>query len=184
VSLQPATLKLAGGLGALLVCGGAGAAVAADQRPDGAPLRPAVSHGTAPVAEAASGGLLIPPTPVCSGPAGARPPVAAAAAPRATDPQLAAVLQQLAQAPTAAARRQLLAGLTADQRQQVTALMRQRAAAAAAAKRGAAGARAGGGVSCLGGGGSGGGRGAGQAITPSVTDGGSSGPPITFTYVS
>jgi hypothetical protein len=183
VTLQPGTLRLAGGLGALLVCGGAGASVAADQRPAGAPLRPPVSNPSAPVAAAAApGGLVIPPTPVCSGgTTAARAAAPVAAPPAATDPQLAAVLAQIAQAPAPAARRQLIAALPADQRQQVTALMRQRTPVAAAKRKPVAGARAGGGASCLAGGG---GSGSGRAIAPSVSDAGTSGPPVTFTYVS
>jgi hypothetical protein len=204
MSLQPGALRLLGGLGAVLMCGGAGVTVAADQRPAGAPLRPPVDHGSAPVAAAARGGRVIPPTRVCSGApavagvAARRPAATPAAVPAATDPRLQAILQQLAQAATPQARRQLLAGLPADQRQQVTALLRQRAASAppgqgtpAAVKAGGAkagGAAAGAGASCLGVGGSTGSASGGSPdnglLVPRVSDAGQSGPAITFTYVS
>jgi hypothetical protein len=72
VSLQPRTLRIAGGVGALLVCGGAGTAVAADQRPAGAPLNPPVSHAATAAAATATPGtaLVIPPSSTC--PAGRR----------------------------------------------------------------------------------------------------------------
>jgi hypothetical protein len=162
VSLQPGRLKVAGGVGALLACGGAGVTVAADQHPASAPLRPAVIGASAPQATAAAGtGLVIPPSPVCS----------AGAAALTTDPQLAAIVQQLRQAPTPAARRHLLVSLPADQRQQVTALLRRQAAAPV--KKG--------GPSCLGGSG---GDAGGGTISPSVSAAGPSSSPLTFTYVS
>ena len=177
MSVGPGALRIAGGVGALLVCGGAGVAVAADQRPAGAPLDPPVSQGaSAPAGTAANGGLVVPPTPVCAGTgAGAGRPAAGAATATTVDPQLRALLMQIAQTPAGPARRQLLAGLSADQRQQVTALLRQRQAAARPKGTGAAGACRGGGPSAT--------IGA-PTLTPSVSDAGPSGDPLTFSYVS
>jgi hypothetical protein len=177
VSVGPGALKIAGGVGALLVCGGAGVTVAADQRPAAAPLKPPVGSGaTASAATAANGGLVIPPTPVCAatGTGAGRVAGGQTAAP-AIDPQLRAVLAQLAKTPAGPARRQLLAGLTADQRQQITALVQQRQAATRQKGAGA-------GASCR--------SGASTAtssvpsLTPSVGDAGPSDNPITFSYVS
>lgn len=171
MSCGPGALKIAGGVGALLVCGGAGVTVAADQRPAAAPLKPPVAQG--PVASSATapgGGLVIPPTPVCAA-GGAVNGTAVT-----TDPQLRSLLAQISQTPAGPARRQLLAGLSADQRQQVTALLRQRQAAAARQKG------AGAGASC---------RGTGSTatstaptLTPSVGDAGPAVDPLTFSYVS
>ena len=178
MSVGPGALRIAGGVGALLVCGGAGVTVAADQRPAGAPLNPPVSQGaTAPAGTAANGGLLIPPTPVCAGTGtGAGRPAGGAATATTVDPQLRALLMQIAQTPAGPARRQLLAGISADQRQQVTALLRQRQAAAARPKgTGAAGSCRGGGPTAT--------IGA-PTLTPSVSDAGPSSDPLTFSYVS
>jgi hypothetical protein len=152
MSVGPGTLRLAGGLGALLVCGGAGLTVAADQRPAGAPLNPPVNQGSVPVA---TGGLVIPPTPVCGGTAAA------------TDPQLRDLLTQITRTPAGPARRQLLAGLTADQRQQITALLRRRQQGAACRAGAGAGATS-----------------EAPALTPSVGDAGPADQPLTFSYVS
>jgi hypothetical protein len=190
VSVGPGTLKLAGGLGALLVSGGAGVAVAADQRPTGAPLNPPVSQRSAASAPAGStastGGLVIPPTPVCAGTgARARRAGGGAAAGGAvsgttvtTDPQLNALLVQIAGTPAGPARRQLLAGLSADRRQQITALLRQRQQAAAGRKGAGAGPTA----ACRGA--VSGATGDAPALTPSVSDAGSPGQPLTFSHVS
>lgn len=171
MSLQPGTLKLAGGVGALLVCGGAGVTVAVDQHPASAPLRPPVSEASTSQPAATPASLVIPPSAVCSGSSDA-------AGAAGTDPQLAAIVGELQQAPTAQARRQILAGLPADERQQVTALLRRRAAGGAAANRRK------GGPSCRGGSAVSGGDGGAATIAPSVSDAGPSVSPLTTTYVS
>lgn len=166
MSVASRTLRLAGGVGALLVCGGAGAAVAADQRPAGAPLRPPVHPAPAAFGAAPSPGatpLVIPPGSSCARGAGGAPASAA-------DPALLPVLRELQRAATPAARRQLLAGLPADERQQITALARRRAAGRVGTACTSAGTGA---------------DGVGPApIAPSVSDAGGDVQPLTFSYVS
>jgi hypothetical protein len=102
--LGPSHMKVLGALGGVVACAGAGVAVAANPKPSGVPLNPPVE------ARASS-------TP------------AATCAASSVDPAVAAALQQVRAATTPAERRAVLRGLTADQRQQVTALLRGRGAA-------------------------------------------------------
>jgi hypothetical protein len=133
-ALGPGRMRVLGGLGGLVACGVAGVAVAASPKPADAPLQPPVdptvplSRAT-PSAQAASGGLVIPATPVCSGPRGSQmqTPI---------DPSLRAVVTRLRAATTRAQRLAILQGLTPDQRVQITALQqRSRVAGAAAGAR-------------------------------------------------
>jgi len=107
--LGPSHMKVLGALSGVAACAGAGAAVAASPKPAGAPLNPPVEQARAAAT----------PAPSCSAPG--------------VDPAIAAAVQQLRAASTPAERRAVLRGLTADQRQQVTALVRGRAAAQPAA---------------------------------------------------
>jgi len=133
MAVGPGALKLAAGLGTAAVIGVSAAAVVADARPVGAPLKPAVNGARDAVAAptndlASAGALSIPVTPVCqrsasgsgasTAPAGARPTPAAAAV---LEPAVAAALQQLKTARTASQRQGVMAALTPDQRMQVTA---------------------------------------------------------------
>jgi hypothetical protein len=126
-ALGPGRMRVLGGLGGLVACGVAGVTVAASPKPAGAPLQPPVDphaplSGVAHPSASAGGGLVIPATPVCD--------VAgrgAAAAGTSVDPTLQPILMQLRAAKTRAERMSILQGLTADQRQQLTALLRNRA---------------------------------------------------------
>jgi hypothetical protein len=127
-------VRVLGGLGGLVACGVAGVAVAASPKPADAPLQPPVDPAAplsraTPSPQAATGGLVIPATPVCG-------------ASRATqmqepiDPSLRAVVTQLRAATTRAQRLAILQDLTPDQRMQITALQpRSRATGAAAGAR-------------------------------------------------
>jgi hypothetical protein len=146
-------LRVAGAVGGMVACVGAGVAVAASPKPSGAPLTPPVDTSVA--VDRAT------PSPCATDPAGM--------ATTPTDPALQAALQQLRAATTRAERQAVLRGLTADQRQQVTALLRRPAAGAAAATPPPA--------DC----------GVAQAepiIQPDVVDAAPSAPPITNSYVS
>ena len=109
-------LRVAGAVGGVVACVGAGVAVAASPRPSGAPLTPPVNTSVAVDRSTPS------PPPCPTNPAGM--------ATTPTDPALQAALQQLRAATTRAERQAVLRGLTADQRQQVTALMRRAPATA------------------------------------------------------
>ena len=130
MAVGPGVLKLAGGLGTVAVIGASAAAVAADTKPVGAPLRPPVKQASATVApQSGSPGsgatLSIPITPVCQKPTsgtGARStPTPSAIA--VLDPAVAAALQQLQTAKTAQQRQAVMASLTPDQRMQLTAYL-------------------------------------------------------------
>ena len=120
------SLKLAGALGTVMVCGAAGVAVAADTKPAAAPLRPPVDPAGAPAATATAAGdaLVIPPSSVCGAgkagtAAGARP-----AGPAPTpDPTIATAVAQIRAATTRQQRQSILMQLPADQRVQVTAYL-------------------------------------------------------------
>ena len=137
MSLGPTGLRVAGGLGGVVVCGAAGLAVAADTRPPAAPLRPPVSGAPAATASSSSGGLVIPSTPVCQRAGAGRGTqasgVGAAGAAAATpDATVRSLVQRVRSAP-AAQRRSLLqqaaSSLTSDERLQLAALLRRAAAA-------------------------------------------------------
>ncbi|HXA30130.1 MAG TPA: hypothetical protein VN193_15430 [Candidatus Angelobacter sp.] len=116
-------MRIAGAVGGVVACVGAGAAVAASPKPGGAPLTPPVDTAVAVDRSTPTPRASPTPCPV-NVPGAAQTPV---------DPSLVPVLQQLRAATTAAARQAILRGLTADQRQQVTALMRRAPAAPAPA---------------------------------------------------
>src|SRR5579864_2649600 len=129
-------MRVLGGLGGLVACGVAGVAVAASPKPAGAPLQPPVDPSAplsraTPSLEAASGGLVIPATPVCSASRGSQMQTA-------LDPSLKAVLTQLRAATTRAQRLAILQGLTPDQRMQVAALQQRSRAAGARCRPGGA----------------------------------------------
>lgn len=112
------SLKLAGALGTVMVCGAAGVAVAADTKPAAAPLRPPVDPAAAPAVAAAATGdaLVIPPSSACTA---ARP-----AGPAPTpDPTIATAVAQIRAATTRQQRQSILMQLPADQRIQVTAYL-------------------------------------------------------------
>lgn len=141
--LGPSHMRVAGAVGGVVACVGAGVAVASSPKPAGAPLNPPVDTSLAVDRSTPS-------------------PSPTAAPACAVDPKLQAALLQLRAAMTRAERQAILRGLTADQRQQLTAL--------------ASGAN-----SC--------GPGSGAAepmptIEPSVVDGAPTAPPITTSYVS
>ena len=123
--MGPTALKAAGAAGSMAMCGVAVLAVAADQHPAAAPLRPPVAAAASVPAAAGTTGLVIPTTATC---AGGRATTTTAPPPTAIAPLVA----QLSAAKTAADRQTVLAGLTADQRMQVTAYLQT----AAAARRG------------------------------------------------
>jgi hypothetical protein len=155
MAVGPTALKVAGAAGTLVVCGVSGLAVAADTKPGAAPLKPPISGAATATATAAqtdtTGGLVIPaggtcakPAPVAGAPAGATaPPVPAG---------LQTVASQYAKATTAQQRQQVLAGLTPDQRMQLTAYLQQVAQARQAQAKSPAAGTGGLGLSCLGGG--------------------------------
>jgi len=173
-ALGPGRMRVLGGLGGLVACGVAGVAVAASPKPAGAPLQPPVDPAgplsrATPSARAATGGLVIPATPVCSASRGSQmqTPI---------DPSLRAVLAQLRAATTRAQRLAILQGLTPDQRMQITALQqRSRAAAGARCRPGAADAAP---TSPSSGGD------AAPMIAPDVVAGGPTAAPDTSSYVS
>ncbi|TMC48696.1 MAG: hypothetical protein E6J14_11500 [Chloroflexi bacterium] len=182
MAFGPGALKAVAGIGTVLVCGGAGAAVATDAKPSTAPLHPpanpsaAVDH--AAVAASASG-LLIPPTPVCqrSSGGGAGATAGTGLVPAVSDPAARAALQQLRAATTAAQRQAILQPLSPDQRMQLTALLRtaQRAGGGAAPSgpcRGAAAGEPGGATDPS------------MSVTPNVVSAPATAAPVTSTYVS
>jgi hypothetical protein len=98
-------MRVAGAVGGVVACAGAGVAVASSPKPAGAPLNPPVARATASPSPSASAAAS-----------------SAACAVNQTD--LAATVAQLRAATTPAERRAILQGLSADQRQQVTAMLR------------------------------------------------------------
>ncbi len=152
-------MRVLGAVGGVVACAGAGVAVAVSPKPAGAPLNPPVDASVAVDHAPASPSASACPT--------NSPGMATTGAP--VDPSLQAVVQQLRGATTAAQRRAILQGLSADQRQQVTALLRSRAG-----QRGGAG----GAATCdapaqpL------------PSIQPDVVDGGAPAAPVTNSYVS
>ena len=101
--LGPSHMRVAGAVGGVVACVGAGVAVASSPKPAGAPLNPPVDTSLAVDRSTPS-------------------PSATAAPACGVDPQVEAALQQLRAAKTRAERQLILRGLAADQRQQVTAL--------------------------------------------------------------
>jgi len=176
----PRSLKIAGGLGTLVMCGTSGLVVAGSTKPASAPLHPPVDP-SAPLAATATtsggsgGSLTIPITPTCTAPSAS----GVAQNPSAKlDPAVTQVLLQLRQATTRPARQQVLQQamqqLTADQRLQLTAVL--------ARGKGAGEGTAGGAGWCAG---------AGQPapssepdIAPSVVDASPSTAPVTVSAVS
>lgn len=123
-------LKLAGGLGTVAVIGGSAAAVAADTKPPGAPLKPPVNATSARVVSqfgstGSAAALNIPITPVCQKgtPATGVRPTPTPAPTVTLDPTLTAALHQLQAAKTAQQRHAAMASLTPDQRMQLTAYL-------------------------------------------------------------
>jgi hypothetical protein len=114
-------MRVLGGVGGLVACLGAGVAVAASPKPSGAPLTPPVNPAASLQRSTPSAGAG--PTPCATGAAAATAPAAASAS---VDPAVSAALERIAGAPTKAERQAILGGLTADQRQQLTALLRNR----------------------------------------------------------
>lgn len=110
-------MRVLGAVGGVVACAGAGVAVAASPKPTGAPLNPPVEVAAAAATPAPSAGACGVNRPEMAG----TPQL---------DPSLLAVVQQLRAATTRAQRQAILRGLTADQRQQITALQRGRAGAA------------------------------------------------------
>jgi hypothetical protein len=100
--LGPSHMRVLGALGGVVACAGAGVAVAANPKPGDAPLNP-------PVAASAVAPNSATPAPACDA---------------GEDPAIAAAVGEIRAASGAAERRAVLRGLTADQRQQVTALLR------------------------------------------------------------
>jgi hypothetical protein len=148
-------LRVAGAVGGVVACVGAGVVVAASPKPSGAPLVPPVDASVAVDRSTPSA------APCSTKPAGM--------ATTPADPALQAALQQLRAATTRAERQAALRGLTADQRQQVTALLRRPPGGAAAPPPPPA--------DC----------GVAQSepmIQPDVVEAGPSAPPITNSYVS
>jgi hypothetical protein len=181
MAVGPGALKAVAGISTVLVCGGAGAAVAVDAKPSSAPLHPpanpsaAVDHARADSAS----GLVIPPTPVCRRSTGGGVSAKAGAAPPSpvSDPALLAALQQLRAASTAAQRQAILQPLSPDQRMQLTALLRttQRAAGGTAPSgscRGSASGQPGATTDPS------------MRVTPNVVDAPATAAPATSTYVS
>lgn len=116
VRLGATHMRALGAVGGVVACVGAGVAVAASPKPSGAPLTP-------PVDPSASLNRATPtPSPTAT-------PCAVSASGARLDPALASALQQIAAAKTRADRQAVLSTLTADQRQQLMALMRARAQA-------------------------------------------------------
>ncbi|HZS15249.1 MAG TPA: hypothetical protein VFC09_11680 [Candidatus Dormibacteraeota bacterium] len=97
-----AHLRTIGAISGVAACAGAGVAVAASPKPSGAPLNPPVVQARATAAAT--------PAPPCDA---------------TGDPMVAQALDAFRAASSPAERRVALRGLTADQRQQVTALLRQ-----------------------------------------------------------
>lgn len=186
MGVGPRTLKLAGAAGTLVVCGASGLAVAIDTKPASAPLKPPVAGASTPAASPdaqtdSNGGLVIPAAGTC-----AQPAAPARSGARTTPPPVPAELQtafqQYAQAKTQQQRQQVLAGLTPDQRMQLTAYLQQ---VAQARQGGKSGGGTGLGLSCLGGssqGGSQDGSGAPQISANVVA--GEPGAPISVSAVS
>jgi hypothetical protein len=108
-------MRVLGGLGGVVACVGAGVAVAASPKPNGAPLTPPVDPAAS--LQRSTPSATASPTPCASSPASAGASV---------DPAVSAALRSIAAAPTKAERQAILRSLTADQRQQVTALLRSR----------------------------------------------------------
>jgi hypothetical protein len=126
------SLKLAGALGAVVVCGAAGVAVAADTTPAAAPVRPPVdpaatlAGAAAATASSAAGGdsLVIPPSSVCTaGTAGTGARTRPAGPVPTPDPAIAAAVAQIRAATTKQQRQSILMQLPAGQRMQVTAYL-------------------------------------------------------------
>lgn len=115
--LGPGRMRLLGGLGGVLACGAAGVAVAVSPKPAGAPLTPPVDASKPVDAQAAAA------TPS---------PGLCAVAPAPVDAAVVAGLRDLRAATTRVERNAVLQRLTADQRQQVTALMRSGSSGCAA----------------------------------------------------
>ena len=153
----PRSLKIAGGLGTLVMCGTSGLVVASNSKPSAAPLHPPVDP-SAPLAATAgtsfgsTGSLTIPITPTCTGSSGTTGAnggsaggSAAQGRPAKLDPATAQVLFQLRQATTRQARQQVLQQamqqLTADQRLQLTAVLAARGQGAGRGLIGGAGCR-------------------------------------------
>jgi hypothetical protein len=103
VALSTRSLKVLSGVGAVVVCGVSGLLVAADRKPEAAPLRPPVNGSSSSTAS-----LDIPPS--CGS--------------ATLDPALLPIVQQLRQATTASARRSILAALSSAQRLEIEAYMR------------------------------------------------------------
>ena len=163
--LSAVSLRVAAGASTVGLCALSGVVVAADTKPVAAPLKPPV--GTT---QSVTPSLAIPATQLCQkGPGNAAPGPAAAPLPSLDAANKALVKQY--QAATPAERKQMLAGLTADQRQQVTAYLaavKARAGAGASRTKGCAPQSSpDGGV-----------------IAPTVSDAPSVGPSIANSYVS
>jgi hypothetical protein len=152
--LGPGRMRVLGGMGGLLACGAAGVAVAVSPKPAGAPLTPPVD-ASKPLDAQGQGHPSATPTP--------SPSAGACAATTSLDPAVQAALRDLRAATTRAERTAVMQRLTADQRQQVTALAR------AQGRPGASGCGAGAPE---------------QLIQPSIVNGQATAPPVTNSYVS
>jgi hypothetical protein len=126
------SLKLAGALGTVLVCGAAGIAVAADTKPAAAPLRPPVDPAAAlagvraATSSPAAGGdaLVIPASSVCTGGKAGTAATTRPAGPVSTpDAAIAAAVAQIRAVTTRQQRQSILMQLSADRRMQVTAYL-------------------------------------------------------------
>jgi hypothetical protein len=108
-------MRALGGVGGLVACVGAGVAVAASPKPNGAPLTPPVDPAAALQRSTPSASASPTPCATAPGTAGAT-----------VDPAVTTALQHIAAATTKAEKQAILRSLTADQRQQLTALQRSR----------------------------------------------------------
>jgi hypothetical protein len=185
----PGTLKLAGSIGTLLVCGASGLVVASNTKPADAPLKPPVDPNASLgqlVAQSAAQppSVAIPTTPVCE-PANAGiysqggANNGAGAANVMPDAAVTQVLQQYRQAKTAQERQQVLKQavqtLSAADRQQLTAVLQQAAKKPQSGKGSLPG--------CLGTS-SGSSTGSDPSIMPSTVDAPASATPVTVSAVS